>query len=123
VSVGDPVRLQFEGWPAVQVSGWPRTSVGTWAGRVDFVDPVDDGKGSYRVMIVPDPTEHPWPDGDVLRQGLGARGWVLLTTVPLGYELWRRLNQFPPESTQPKGKGKDDDAGPVDKSKVGSALK
>jgi multidrug resistance efflux pump len=123
VTVGDPVRLQFEGWPAVQVSGWPRTAVGTWAGRVDFVDPVDDGKGSYRVMVVPDPTEHPWPDGGVLRQGLGARGWVLLTTVPLGYELWRRLNQFPPESTQPKSKTKDDDAGPVDKSKVGSALK
>jgi adhesin transport system membrane fusion protein len=123
VSVGDPVRLQFEGWPAVQVSGWPRTSVGTWGGQVDFVDPVDNGQGGYRVMVVPDPAEPAWPEGDVLRQGLGARGWVLLTTVPLGYELWRRLNQFPPEGDPTKAKTKDADAGPVDKSKVGSALK
>jgi hypothetical protein len=35
-----------------------------------------------------------------------ARGWVLLRQVPLGFELWRRLNAFPPvvAPDEPKGK-------------------
>ncbi|MEM8636960.1 MAG: RND transporter, partial [Pseudomonadota bacterium] len=28
------------------------------------------------------------------------RAWVLLETVPVGYELWRQLNNFPPELSQ-----------------------
>ena len=37
-----------------------------------------------------------WPDDRWLRQGVRAKGWVLLNEVSLGYELWRQLNGFPP---------------------------
>ena len=29
VKPGSPVRLQFEGWPAIQWVGWPSAAVGT----------------------------------------------------------------------------------------------
>ena len=122
VGPGDPVRLQFEGWPAVQITGWAGASLGTWSGIVDFVDPVDDGQGRFRVMVVPDPAAPAWPDGAALRQGLAAQGWVLLRTVPLGYDLWRQLNNLPPEAKPSKAK-KEDALGPVEKSKLSGALK
>jgi len=93
------VRLQFEGWPAIQWVGWPSVAVGTFAGIIAFVDPHDDGKGSFRILVRPDPDEektNPWPSGYSLRQGLRAQGWVQLNQVSLGWELWRRLNGFPP---------------------------
>jgi len=31
-----------------------------------------------------------------IRLGANARGWILLDTVSLGFELWRLLNNFPP---------------------------
>lgn len=92
----DPVRLQFEGWPAVQFSGWPSVAVGTFGGRVNFVDPTDNGKGKFRIVVTPDPNDDPWPGHPYLRQGVRANGWTLLDVVPLGYELWRRMNGFPP---------------------------
>ena len=91
-------RLQFEGWPAIQASGWPTASVGTFGGRVSFVDPADDGHGKFRVLIVPDGA---WPDPEMLRQGTRVNGWILLDTVSLGYELWRQVNGFPPEWSDP----------------------
>ena len=93
---GSPVRLQFEGWPVVQVSGWPKTSYGTFAGKVSFVDPADSGNGFFRVMVIPDETEQPWPNNRFLRQGSAVRGWILLSEVSIGYEIWRVLNGFPP---------------------------
>lgn len=93
---GDHVRLQFEGWPAVQFSGWPSVAVGTFGGSVALVDPTDNGKGKFRVLVTPDPESDPWPQGGYLRQGGRANGWVLLDRVPLGYEVWRRMNGFPP---------------------------
>ncbi|QDT69232.1 hypothetical protein MalM25_21660 [Planctomycetes bacterium MalM25] len=93
---GDHVRLQFEGWPAVQFSGWPSVAVGTFGGSVALVDPTDNGKGKFRVLVTPDPESDPWPEGGYLRQGGRANGWVLLDQVPLGYEVWRRMNGFPP---------------------------
>lgn len=93
---GDHVRLQFEGWPAVQFSGWPMVAVGTFGGTVSFVDPTDDGKGKFRVVVVPDEEQQDWPGHPYLRQGVRANSWVLLDIVPLGYELWRRMNGFPP---------------------------
>lgn len=95
-----PVRLQFEGWPAVQFSGWPSAAVGTYGGKVAFVDPHDDGKGRFRVVVVPDGTTT-WPSRDHLRQGTRSAGWVLLNRVKLGYEVWRQLNGFPPDWTGP----------------------
>lgn len=96
VQPGRYVRLMFEGWPAVQFSGWPAVAVGTFPGRVLSVDPVVAANDRFRVLVVEDPTA-PWPDERFLRLGGKARGWVLLGTVRLGYELWRKLNNFPPE--------------------------
>ena len=93
---GRPVRLQFEGWPAVQFSGWPSVAVGTFGGRVALVDPSDDGRGRFRLLVAPDEDDVPWPEGPQLRQGALAKGFVLLDRVSLGYELWRQANGFPP---------------------------
>lgn len=102
ISTGRPVRLQFAGWPAVQFTGWPSVAVGTFAGRVAVVDAVDDGTGSFRIIVVPDEKaveenkDQPWPDTKFLRPGSEAHGWVMLNTVSLGFELWRQFNAFPP---------------------------
>lgn len=90
------VRLEFEGWPAVQVSGWPNVAIGTFVGKVAFVDATDDGKGHFRVMVVPDERKQKWPEDRFLRQGASAHGWILLEKVAVGYEIWRLLNGFPP---------------------------
>lgn len=95
VSEGRPVRLQFEGWPAVQFTGWPSVAVGTFGGKVALLDATDDGTGRFRLLVRPDDGE-PWPAGLYLRQGVRVNGWVLLDQVKLGYELWRRFNGFPP---------------------------
>ncbi|MEM9352571.1 MAG: efflux RND transporter periplasmic adaptor subunit [Planctomycetota bacterium] len=100
---GDPVRLQFEGWPAVQFAGWPSVAVGTFGGTVSLVDATDDGMGKFRILVVPDESDHPWPGQEYLRQGVRSNGWVLLDQVALGYEVWRRMNGFPP-ALQSKGK-------------------
>ena len=100
ITTGRPVRLQFEGWPAVQFAGWPSVAVGTFAGRVAFVDPADDGKGDFRVVVVPEQSSEPWPSSRFLRQGVRAKGWVLLEEVTVGFEVWRQLNGFPPRYEQ-----------------------
>lgn len=53
LSSGRPVRLQFEGWPAVQFSGWPAVAVGTFPGEVRVIDPSDDGNGNFRILVFP----------------------------------------------------------------------
>ncbi len=107
VSPGRHVRLQFEGWPAVQFSGWPSVAVGSFGGTVAMVDATDDGKGKFRVLVVPDEQDEDWPDARFLRQGVRAHGWVLLERVTLGFEVWRRLNGFPPvvDVKEPSKKG------------------
>ncbi len=90
------VRLQFEGWPAVQFTGWPSIATGTFGGVVSFIDGHDDGKGNFRIVVVPDPNDRPWPEPRFLRQGVRTNGWVLLEQVKLGFELWRLFNGFPP---------------------------
>ena len=96
VEVGRHVRLQFEGWPAVQFVGWPSVAVGTFGGVVKTVDSTDDGKGKFRVVILPDEEDDQWPSQQFLRQGTRANAWILLNEVGLGFELWRRMNGFPP---------------------------
>ena len=93
---GDHVRLQFEGWPAIQFSGWPAVAVGTFGGTVSFVSPQGNQKGLFKLLIIPPKEGQPWPDPNYLRQGVLAKGWILLKEVALGYELWRRYNGFPP---------------------------
>ncbi|HBY61736.1 MAG TPA: transporter [Solibacterales bacterium] len=107
---GDKVRLQFNGWPAIQFVGWPSVAVGTFGGIVFLVDPTDNGQGEFRILVAPDPDDEPWPSPGYLRQGVLANGWVLLKMVPLGFEMWRQFNGFPPviaadEPGAGKGKG------------------
>ncbi|MFO0613433.1 MAG: HlyD family efflux transporter periplasmic adaptor subunit [Polyangiaceae bacterium] len=97
VRQGGPVRLQFEGWPAVQFSGWPSLGTGTYGGTVATIDAQGDPKGRFRVVVVPDPNDAPWPEHALLRQGTRAHGLLLMARVSLGYELWRRANGFPLE--------------------------
>ncbi|MEM8944375.1 MAG: HlyD family efflux transporter periplasmic adaptor subunit [Planctomycetota bacterium] len=96
IDPGRHARLQFEGWPAAQFSGWPSVAIGTFGGTVALVDPTDDGAGKFRVVVIPDDEDGEWPAYPYLRQGVRVHGWVLLDQVPLGYELWRRMNGFPP---------------------------
>jgi len=96
VQVGDKVRLQFNGWPAIQFVGWPAVAVGTFGGVVRLVDAAETNGGKFRILITPDPEDDPWPSARYLRQGVQAKGWVLLRQVTLGWELWRRFNGFPP---------------------------
>ena len=106
IHVGDKVRLQFEGWPAVQFVGWPSVAVGTFGGRIVALSPTDDTRGNFSVLVAPDPEEPQWPDNRYLRQGVRATGWIMLKQVSLGYEVWRQLNGFPPViSDQEPGKG------------------
>lgn len=96
IAPGRKVRLQFEGWPIFQFSGWPDLGIGTFGGVVDFVEPVANRNGRFRVWVSPDPDVVDWPDEHYVRLGSRVKGWVLLEEVQLGYELWRQLNNFPP---------------------------
>ncbi len=92
---GHHVRLQFDGWPAVVFSGWPNVSVGTYGAQVAAIDNSISPNGLYRVLLAPDPAGPPWPDG--IRAGGGAKAMALLKNVPIWYELWRKINGFPPD--------------------------
>lgn len=89
------VRIQFDGWPAIVFSGWPNTSYGTYGGLVYAVDNYISENGKYRILVSPDPNDHPWPDA--LRVGAGTSNMLLLKDVPIWYELWRKINGFPPD--------------------------
>ena len=91
------VRMQFEGWPIIQFSGWPSLAIGTFGGIVHAIDPTVSDNGMFRVLVKPDPEQRDWPDDRFLRYGSRVNGWVLMGEVPVGYELWRQLNAFPPE--------------------------
>lgn len=58
--------------------------------------------GKYRILVAPDPDDHPWPEE--LRVGTGSNTFAMLQDVPIWFELWRQLNGFPPNFYQP---GKD----------------
>jgi hypothetical protein len=75
--------------------------VGTFGGLVQSVDPSAQPNGRFRILIAEDPDDaNPWPEERYVRIGAKVRSWILLETVPVGYELWRQLNNFPPELTQ-----------------------
>ncbi len=95
IEKGTPVRIQFDGWPALVFSGWPGASLGTFGGHVMMIEDAASEGGKYRMLVAPDSTDHPWPEQ--LRMGSGALGWTLLKTVPVWYEIWRQLNGFPPD--------------------------
>jgi hypothetical protein len=113
---GSPVRLAFEGWPAVQMIGWPQLAIGTFGGEVVFVDATDNGAGKFRVVVGPaddtvnrldgkGPVTVGWPEKDRwLRQGTRVNAWILLKQVPLWFEIWRQINGFPPVVSNQDGK-------------------
>jgi multidrug resistance efflux pump len=108
VTVGRPVRLQFEGLPAIQFSGWPGASMNVFDGQVAAVDPAQNVDGTLRVLVRPTSPDA-WPDERYLRRGSRVNGWVMLDTVPLGYEVWRQMNGFPPNrASESTKKGKED---------------
>jgi hypothetical protein len=88
------VRLIFDGWPALVFSGWPGISTGTYGGKVVAIDNFVSANGKYRVLVAPDTEEGTWPTA--LRVGGAVQGVALLKDVAIGYEIWRRLNGFPP---------------------------
>lgn len=100
IKTGSEVRVEFEGWPAILIPGWANIGFGTFPGKVAFVDPVDNGNGNFRVMILPPSGDDGWPSSKFLRQGINAKGWILLENVSIGYEIWRILNGFPPRIPQ-----------------------
>lgn len=103
LSVGRRVRLQFDGWPALQFAGWPSVSVGTFGGTVAVIDRVPGASGDFRVLVTPDTTDERWPRQ--LRLGSGVLGWAMLDEVRVGFEIWRRLNGFPPSLRAPSSDG------------------
>ncbi len=106
VRPGDRTRIQFEGWPAVQFSGWPSVAVGTFGGRVIAVDQSAQVNGRFRVLIAEETLDgYGWPEERYVRFGAAVQAWILLETVPVGYEIWRQLNNFPPELTGAQSSG------------------
>ncbi len=95
MEVGQEVRIQFDGWPAIVFSGWPNTSYGTYGGKVFAIDNFISDNGKFRVLVEPDTLQYHWPTA--LRVGGGTNNMLLLKQVPIWYELWRQLNGFPPD--------------------------
>ncbi len=102
--IGEDVRIQFDGWPAIVFSGWPNVSYGTYGAKVVAIENFISDNGKYRVLLAPDSKEQPWPEP--IRVGSGARTIALLNDVPIWFELWRQLNSFPPNYYTPENNDK-----------------
>ncbi len=105
VHIGEKVRVQFDGWPAIVFSGWENLSYGTYGAKVMAIDRFTNKDGYYRVLLAPDKSDHKWPEA--IRVGSGAKTIALLEDVPIWYELWRQLNGFPPNFYQPEKQKKE----------------
>jgi multidrug resistance efflux pump len=101
ISKGRRVRIEFDGFPALQFSGWPSISVGTFGGTVEVIDYVNTKPGEFRILVIPDNKDIEWPKQ--IRVGSGIKGWIMLDNVSVWYELWRQLNGFPPSLYQEPG--------------------
>jgi multidrug efflux pump subunit AcrA (membrane-fusion protein) len=100
LSIGQKVRLLFDGFPAIVFSGWPQASYGTFGGEVSAIESNVSTNGKFRILIKEDRTDKPWPPQ--LMMGTGAQGIALLKDVPIWYELWRNINGFPPDYYKPQ---------------------
>jgi len=101
LNLGEKVRVQFDGWPAIVFSGWPNVSYGTYGAKVVAVENFISDNGKFRVLLAPDEEAEKWPEA--IRAGSGAYTMALLDDVPIWFELWRKLNGFPPNYYQPEG--------------------
>ncbi len=98
VTLGQEVRLVFDGWQAFIISGWADFSVGTYSGEVVAIDNVPNKKSLYRILIKSNQEDMPFPE--LLRVGAGVKGIAMLKDVPVWYEVWRQLNGFPADFYQ-----------------------
>ena len=94
IHIGEKVRIQFDGWPAIVFSGWPNVSYGTYGGEVVAIENFISSNGKYRILLAPDKNDNEWPKA--IRVGSGAYTMALLNDVPIWFELWRKINGFPP---------------------------
>ncbi|WP_203255791.1 HlyD family secretion protein [Hyunsoonleella ulvae] len=101
IHIGEHVRVQFDGWPAIVFSGWPNVSYGTYGAKVVAIENFISDNGKYRILLAPDESDHEWPKA--IRVGSGAQTIALLEDVPIWFELWRQINSFPPNYYQPEG--------------------
>ena len=95
IQPGQKIRMIFDGFPAIVFSGWPENSYGTFAGEILMVENNRNENGKFRILVIPDQKQKIWPKE--LKIGTGAKGFALLKTVPIWYELWRQINGFPPD--------------------------
>lgn len=94
IKKGQTAQITFDGWPAFVFSGWPGVSFGTYQAQISSIDRVISENGKFRVLAVNKSGEK-WPDA--IQIGGGVEGFALLNNVPLIYELWRKINGFPPD--------------------------
>lgn len=94
---GRTVRLLFQGVPAIPLPAWPELMAGTYDGQIQVVDQSASANRQFRLWVVPDTERRVWPPQIHVRQGTEVMGWVILNRVPLWYEIWRRVNLFPPD--------------------------
>jgi multidrug resistance efflux pump len=100
VHKGEKVRIWFDGWPTIVFSGWPNLSYGTFGGKIVAIENFISPNGKFRILIAPDQSEPKWPKQ--ISMGSGAQTLALLDNVPIWFELWRKLNGFPPNYYQPQ---------------------
>lgn len=98
--VGEEVRVQFDGWPAIVFSGWPNSSYGTYGAKIVAIENYISPNGKYRILLKPDEEDYQWPAE--IKIGSGASTLALLEDVPIWYEIWRQLNGFPPNYYSPE---------------------
>jgi len=99
VHIGETFRIQFDGWPAIVFSGWPNVSYGTYGAKVVAIESFISENGKFRILLAPDKEDYEWPSA--IRVGSGVKAIGLLEDVPIWFELWRKLNGFPPNYYQP----------------------
>lgn len=92
LTVGQTARLQFEGWPAIQIPGWPSIAIGTFEGKVHLIDQASSQGGKFRVLIT---ATSKWPTQKILRLGVHAKAYIKLNDSFILKEIWRQLNGFP----------------------------
>ena len=95
-------------------SGWPAFAVGIYDGQVRSVDPTPRTDGLFRILVEQAPGKTAWPERRFVRQGSKVLGWVQGDTVPVWYELWRQLNDFPLNFGQDQVAGKGEAKAPKD---------
>lgn len=100
--IGEKVRVQFDGWPAIVFSGWPNVSYGTYGATIVAIENFISDNGKYRILLAPDKDDKEWPQA--IRVGSGTRTIALLEDVPIWFELWRQINSFPKNYYQPVDK-------------------